>query len=244
VSDYDPVGDAPPARPPRSSGPRAGVNPGRGPRQRPPAPRGPTSRGPGGPGGPRGPRPDEEPTIDPQAAFKGLLIVFITIVVGAVVFVQGLLKPADSRANNTPVATVGPLVSPATTPATLPSATTAAATAVTKAAPRDLAIVVGNAVDPGKPIAGTVSAKLAAAGYTSVRRLDARRAADRSSVFYAAGEWREDALAVARVLGIPENDVTTVPNPPPVNAPESKVFVIVGREPRALLDAGATATTR
>jgi hypothetical protein len=194
------------------------------------------------PGGPRGPRaPGGTPEIDPQAALKGMVVVIITLVVGAAVFWQGLHKPADLATG--PLAAGGastvPLL-PSIVPSTAP-------TPATRLAPKDLQVVVGNAVDPRKPVAGTVADKLKAAGYATVRRLDATKAAPRSAVHFAAPEWRDDAVAVATALGIPETDVTPLPNPSPVVIPDGKtyqVYVIAGREPKALTDPPTTAPTR
>jgi hypothetical protein len=171
-----------------------------------------------------------------------MVVVLITLVVGAGVFWQGLHKPDD-------LATTAPLgAGAASTVPLLPSGPPSTApTPVTKVAPKDLQVVAANAVDPRKNIATTVAEKLKAAGYATVRRLDASKAAPRSSVHYAAPEWRDDALAVAAALGIPEIDVTVLPNPSPVVIPDGKtyqVYVIAGREPKALTDPPTTAPTR
>jgi hypothetical protein len=214
--------------------------------RRPPPPAG--RRAPGGASSP--PRPERAPesTIDGRAAVKGIGIVVVTFIVGAFVFVQGLHKPAEQLETNSPALVRDPTPSPASSAATAassPATTAAAKPPATKVAPAELAIVVGNAVDPGKPIASTVASKLAAAGYTAkIRRLDVKgKMIDRSTVHYIAPEWREDALAVARALGISDIEVTPLPNPAPVDTSVGKVFVIVGREPKALSEAAAAPTT-
>jgi hypothetical protein len=167
-----------------------------------------------------------------------VLIVLVTMVVGAFVFWQGLQErdaSAPPAVNVEPSATTEQTV--ASTPASTvaPPTTAAARPPGTKVPPAELPIVVGNGVDPERPVAGTVAGKLAAAGYTgSIRKMNASRTTEASKVHFAALEWREDAVAVAKALGIAEIDVTPLPNPPPVNDSERKVFVIVGREPRAL----------
>ena len=83
----------------------------------------------------------------------------------------------------------------------------------------------------------TVAGKLNKAGYTSTRKMNVAKTAERTVVHYRAPEWREDAVAVARALGISEIDVTALPNPPPLDASERNVFVIVGKEPKALSQA-------
>jgi hypothetical protein len=228
VAERDFVTERPPARSPRPPS-------GRDPRPRAPVDRRPAPPGRSGSGAPRPP----EPTIDSQAAFKGVLIVLVTVVVGGFVFVQGLHRPADDPATSVPPA-AGVNPSPASTasavsPAGVPETTAASRPPGTKVAPAELAIVVGNAVDPDKPVASTVATKLNKAGYTgTIRKMNVPKAAERTVVHYRAPEWREDALAVARALDIPEIDVTALPNPPPLDASERNVFVIVGRQPKAL----------
>jgi hypothetical protein len=200
---------------------------------------------------PPAPRPERgpEPTIDGRAALKGIGIVVVTFVVGAFVFVQGLHKPAEQlETSNSSVVRDAETTTPATSAAVVggPSTTAVAASPpATRVAPAELAIVVGNGVDAGKPIASTVASKLAAVGYTAkIRRLDVKgKIIERSTVHYTAPEWREDALAVARALGISDIDVTPLPNPAPVDTSVGKVFVMVGREPKALSEVPASTTT-
>jgi hypothetical protein len=251
VAERDSVADRQPARPPRPPSGRAAPSnaapsnaaPSKDPRSRPAGDRRPAP--PSGSGSraraARQPKPPE-PTIDAQAAFKGILIVLVTVIVGAFVFWQGLHRPAEELEATTPL-TIGADVSSTAAPESTPPTT--ARPPATRAAPAELAVVVGNAIDPDLPVASTVATKLGAAGYTTVRKMNVSRPADRSAVHFAAPEWRDDALAVARALGIPEMDVSALPNPPPLDSAKSKVFVIVGREPKALgATPSSTTTTR
>jgi hypothetical protein len=164
------------------------------------------------------------------------VIVVITFLVGGVVFVQGLHRPSEETPPPIPPAALSS--DPASTaPVMQPP--------VTRVPPKELSVVVGNAVDRKLPVAGTVAAKLNAAGYATIRKKDSSRAQPTSAVYFAAPEWRDDALAVARVLGIDDIDVSQLPTPPPVEAVSgATVYVIVGREPAALSETTPTTTAR
>jgi hypothetical protein len=183
-----------------------------------------------------GPRtPPDEPTVDPQAAFKGVVIVVITVLVGAVVFVQGLHRPAEQAAGTFPPGTVSVAAAP---PAP------AVQTPVTRVPPKELSLMIGNAVDPKKPVASSVAARLKAAGYATIHTNNTTRALPTSAVYFVAPEWRDDALAVARVLDLSDVDVAQLPNPAPIPGGAAVVYVIVGREPAGLSETTAAPTTR
>ena len=125
--------------------------------------------------------------MDPQAAFKGILIVVATILVGAVIFWQGLHRPDSLGTTNTTLALPPPAASPAGPTSPSPQAP------VTRVPPRELSVAVGNAVDVKLPIAAFVADKLRTAGYTNVQRKDVRRTQSRSAVHFATPQWRDDA---------------------------------------------------
>lgn len=162
------------------------------------------------------------------------MIVVVTFVVGLFVFVQGLHRPAEQLTTANTVAGDEPAVSPTSSLAPPPATH----------APAELAIVVGNAVDKKRPVASEVAEKLDAAGYPVAAKLNVSKLAARSSVYFAAPEFRDDAVAVARAVGLDEADVAPLPNPAPLDSPDSKVYLIVGKEPAALVGGGAPTTRR
>jgi len=198
-------------------------------------------RAPGGGGaaggdGPRVPR-TPPPVNDAQVTRNGIIVIAVTVVLGLVIFARGVNNQTRLDSQGAVVTTLPGIVGPPTSDRNAAPTTTVpgqgntgtAKTDSTKVAPADIKVIVANAVDPSKTIAGPVGAKLTTAGYQVTAKIDLTPSSDETFVYYPDG-FEADAKALAKVLEYPESTVTPMPKTPPTPLNGAQFLVVVGKD--------------
>jgi hypothetical protein len=174
-----------------------------------------------------GPAPSE------QTATAGIVIIVATVVIGAFVFFAGLnhtdpVPSGDQNASASGAAQGSRDVAPTTT--TPPPVTTAPSTVPTTLVPSaEVKVLVANAVDPKKVIAGPVADRLTQEKYQVVGKTDLSTTSDKSFVYYT-GNLQGEAQAIAKLVGIAPASVAVLPAPPPAAMNGAQVLVLIGKD--------------
>jgi LytR cell envelope-related transcriptional attenuator len=174
-----------------------------------------------------GPAPSE------QTATAGIAIIVATIVIGAFVFFAGLnhsdpVPTGDQNVTAAGAAEGSRDVAPTTT--TPPPPTTPPSTApTTLVPPAEVKVLVANAVDPKKVIAGPIADRLTQEKYQVVGKVDVSTASDKSFVYYT-GNLQVEAQAIAKLLGIAPTSVAVLPATPPATMNSAQVLVLIGKD--------------
>ena len=183
--------------------------------------------------GSKAPPPDID---DAQATTRGFIVIGVTVLIGLVIFLQGISQKSDPAVvASGPTTTLAPFSStsidrnqaPPTTGGE--QGTTIPKTPGTKVAPKDTKVLVANGVDPSKVIAGPVADKLTAASYTVTNKVDLTAKVATSAVYFS-GETQGEAQAVAKVLGWPDSAVQPLPKTPPTPLNGAQILVVVGTD--------------
>jgi hypothetical protein len=170
------------------------------------------------------------------AAARGLLIVAVAVVLGAI------LLPSATRA---------PLAQAGTTPTTTPPATAAQgsgttsttrpATTTTLPGPATVHVLVANGTTV-HGAAGSVTDFLGSKGYSTLSAVNATTPASSSAV-YATGGSVPAALGVADALGLPRTAVVDSTSAPVSSTAGATVVVVVGTDLAQRFASGSTGTT-
>lgn len=160
------------------------------------------------------------PAATPQnTAAMGFILVIGAVAVALMLFYAGGGSASGGNDGKTAADIVGAGSSTSTTP------TTAAKLNVT--APAALEVLVGNG--SGKTGRGKKTAdKLAALGYANAKGVDGKSTAV-TTVYFAEGA-RDDAVAIARAMGLPADRVAALPAESPLKVPvgTARVVALVG----------------
>lgn len=168
------------------------------------------------------------PSVDDEQRTSVQAIVLIVVAVGIGVLLLGLgfdkeggvVDTADPEQTTTTTdgssANEPPVIETTTTTATL-----------TTTAPAEVSIVVANG-SGGSGQAGKAQTTLAGEGFTDVATANA--SVTPTSVVYFADGAEGDAQAVAKALGIAEDQVKAMPASPPAPLDGATVLVIIGSD--------------
>lgn len=179
----------------------------------------------------RSPRRDA-PAPGPNPALRGVILVVVGVVLGAILLAKGGGVGFDS--DRTDVAIGGGSERSTTT-------TEATTTTVAERPPATVKVVVANG--SGKSgLAGKTGQFLATSGYTTSSATDALQPAAQTIVYFAPG-FEANARAVAQLLGLSADRVQALPGQvAKEQAADTGMVVLLGQDVPAVV-AGSTTTT-
>lgn len=189
-----------------------------------------------GPSG-RGPAKKAPPPIDEAAATtRGFLVIGITVLLGLLIFFLGMHK-SDEPVVTTAPTTEAPFNVPTTDRNAPPvvtrpeqGTTVPAKPPVTKVPPEKIKVRVTNGVDPAKTIAGPAADLLKSQKYQIAGTGDLPPPPVAKSMVYYSGDFGDEAVAVAKVLGIPDTQVAVVGATPPAALNGADILVVIGKD--------------
>lgn len=150
------------------------------------------------------PRPQRPTAPAPNPASRGLILVAIAVVLGAILLIKGGGIGFDTSGTELTVDDASATTAPAGSTTTTTQATTA-----TSVPPAQLQVVTLNAAGING-YAGQAQQFLSVAGYTSTTAATAANAATTTIVYYAPG-FEGDAAAVADLFGLDISSVQPLP---------------------------------
>jgi hypothetical protein len=173
-------------------------------------------------------------------AIKGALLVAIGVLLGVLILGSGLGSPDPSSVtveqaagDDTTTTTAAGGDSTTTTAAggdtstTLPNTSTSDGPTSVTHPPNEVRVLVANGTDiPGA--ASQVQSQLVALGYNALSPQNGPPS-DQSWVYYEP-TYQGDARAIADSLGIAQEQVAPMPEPPPIDTLEANVLVLIGND--------------
>lgn len=188
------------------------------------------------------PRPQRPSAPAPNPASRGLILVAIAVVLGAILLIKGGGIGFDPSGEELTIDTGGD------TPAAESTTTTTEAAPSTSVPPASLKVVALNGAGING-YAASAQQYLSVAGYTSTTAATAATQATTTTVYYAPG-FEADAFAVAELLGLDAAAVQPLPEGTQLardaaDVPaDANVVVVLGPDVQNLLESsGATTTT-
>ena len=186
------------------------------------------------------PRPPRQAAPGPNPASRGLILVIVAVVLGAILLIKGGGVGFETDAKDVQIGTGGDTTPAETTlpPSTLPS------TSVTPAALR-IVVLNGAGIDG---YAATAANYLSLAGYPTTTAQTAGAQVQTTTVYYAPG-LEGDAQAIAELLSIGAVQPTpegTVLGKAATDVPaDTNIVVVLGPDVEGIIDpsGGAGATT-
>ena len=151
------------------------------------------------------PRQQRPSAPAPNPATRGLILVAVAVVLGAILLIKGGGVGFDEPADDLKIDASGDEAAASTT------TTTEAAAPSTSVAPTALKVVALNGAGING-YAGQAQQFLSVAGYTSTTAITAAAQVPTTTVYYAPG-FEADAAAIAGLFGLPETSVQAMPTP-------------------------------
>lgn len=149
------------------------------------------------------PRPQRPTPPAPNPASRGVILVAVAVVLGAILLIKGGGIGFDQADQELTIDSGGDA------PAAETTTTTTVAAPSTSVAPAELTIVALNGAGING-YAGSAQQFLSVAGYTSTTAATAATQATTTTVYYAPG-FEADALAVAELFGLDATAVQPIP---------------------------------
>lgn len=173
-------------------------------------------------------------------AIKGALLVAIGVLIGVLVLGSGLSSPnpgsvtvEQASGSDTTTTTAADGDTTTTTAAggdtstTLPNTSTTGGTTPSTNPPNEVRVLVANGTDiPGA--ASEVQSQLVALGYNALSPQNGPPS-ETSWVYYEPG-YEADARAIANQLGMTQDQVAPMPEPPPLDTLEANILVLIGND--------------
>ena len=191
------------------------------------------------------PRQQRPSAPAPNPATRGLILVAVAVVLGAILLIKGGGVGFDEPADDLQIDASGDEAAASTTTTTEPAAPS------TSVAPTALKVVALNGAGING-YAGKAQQFLSVAGYTSTTAVTAAAQVPTTTVYFAPG-FEADAAAIAGLFGLPETSVQAMPTPGTSLAKDAAEFpadtnvaVVLGPDVQGTVDkgaGGATATT-
>lgn len=178
----------------------------------------------------------------PDPAARGLILVVVAVVLGAILLAAGGRVGFDADDNAVDIGENGADGSAADGSATTETTETTEAPPST-VAPAEVSVVAANGAGIGG-LAGRTSEFLATQGYSNVTATDAVSDVSSTVVYFAEG-FEPNAAAVATLFSLPAEQVQPLPAEPVAGEqPEgTAVVVVLGPDAESVVDAGGTTTT-
>lgn len=165
-------------------------------------------------------RQGRAPATPPNTAAMGVILVVAAVFVAILLFNAGGGESADTGKDRTPAEQATGSDKTTTTTSTIPVVTTP---------PASLNVVVGN----GSGVTGRAKKtadKLGGLGYTKIKAVDGKNTAT-TTVYFVAG-LENDALALTRLMGLPDERAQPMPGETPLQVPvgDAQIVVLVGTD--------------
>lgn len=188
------------------------------------------------------PRPQRPAPQAPNPASRGLILVAIAVVLGAILLIKGGGIGFDETSNDLEIES-GDTETPVAE-----TTTTEAATPSTSVPPAALKVVALNGAGING-YAGKAQQFLSVAGYTSTTPITAAQQAPTTVVYFAPG-FQADAEQVAALFGLPPTAVQAMPTPgstlaktPSEFPADTNVAVVLGPDVEGTVGGAAAGTT-
>ena len=188
------------------------------------------------------PRQQRPSAPAPNPATRGLILVAVAVVLGAILLIKGGGVGFDEPSDDLQIDASGDEATASTTTTTEPAAPS------TSVAPTALKVVALNGAG-FNGYAGKAQQFLSVAGYTSTTAITAAAQVPTTTVYYAPG-FEADAAAIASLFGLPETSVQAMPTPPNSLAKDAAEFpadtnvaVVLGPDVQGTVDKGAGGAT-
>ena len=188
------------------------------------------------------PRQQRPSSPAPNPASRGLILVAVAVVLGAILLITGGGIGFDEPANDLEIDASGSEATASTT------TTTEAAAPSTSVAPTALKVVALNGAGING-YAGQAQQFLSVAGYTSTTAITAAAQAATTTVYFAPGS-EADAAAIANLFALPPTSVQAMPTPgttlakDPAEFPaDTNVAVVLGPDVQGTVENGAGGAT-
>ena len=165
-------------------------------------------------------RQGRTPATPPNTAARGVILVVAAVFVAILLFNAGGGESTDTGKDRTPAEQATGSDKTTTTTSTIPVVTTP---------PANLNVVVGN----GSGVTGRAkktSDKLAGLGYSKIKAVDGKSTTT-TTVYFVPG-MEDDALALVRLMGLPDERAQPMPGETPLQVPvgEAQIVVLVGTD--------------
>ena len=184
------------------------------------------------------PRQQRPSSPAPNPATRGLILVAVAVVLGAILLIKGGGVGFDEPSNDLEIDASDEEATASTT------TTTEQAAPSTSVAPTALKVVALNGAGING-YAGKAQQFLSVAGYTSTTAITAATQAPTTTVYFAPG-FEADAAAIAGLFGLPPTSVQAMPTPgtslakDPAEFPaDTNVAVVLGPDVQETVDKGA-----
>ncbi len=188
------------------------------------------------------PRQQRPSAPAPNPATRGLILVAVAVVLGAILLIKGGGVGFDEPADDLKIDAGGEEAESSTTTTTEPPAPS------TSVAPTALKVVALNGAGING-YAGKAQQFLSVAGYTSTTAVTAAAQVPTTTVYFAPG-FEADAAAIASLFALPETSVQPMPTPgdslakTPTEFPaDTNVAVVLGPDVQGTVDKGAGGAT-
>ncbi len=188
------------------------------------------------------PRQQRPSAPAPNPATRGLILVAVAVVLGAILLIKGGGVGFDEPADDLAIDASGEEAAASTT------TTTEAAAPSTSVAPTALKVVALNGAGING-YAGKAQQFLSVAGYTNTTAITAAAQAPTTTVYFAPG-FEADAAAIAGLFALPPTSVQAMPTPGtslakvPTEFPaDTNVAVVLGPDVQGTVDRGAGGAT-
>jgi hypothetical protein len=168
-----------------------------------------------------------------QATIRGLIVVFVAVLVGVALLSRsdgGIFGSAEAGSAGPTTTTTSTTASSTTPSSKVPTSADPAGEGAQPHDPAEVKVIVVNAAGGIVGIGQSNTDQIAAAGFQVLDVKNAEQAVDATGLFFRQG-FEADATAVKQALGFGEVPIQPAPDPPLIpEAAEANVVVVLGQD--------------